>query len=1043
MLVEGILNSLQTLFWAVVLLGLTIFIFGVLLVRMSQWDLPGTLAHESTKPFTSLPTAMWTLVQMATFDHWVKYVRGAGFTLGGAQGTAMAVVLLACVCLTGLGIMNLVVGILCHTAFKLEGRQVRMMGAETLVRQQEALELFRQGIMKHGTHLLKNHRYIDKQDFMNAIRDKNMQSLSAFLGMTTKDFEVLSLAFEEKNDVEIDGVIEAIGIIVLQAYFAKSIANNVKKHKAQTALRPVDLVFFCISLRQLESSLAKIDRNGKSLCALAFDALSVLYDRAEKSYTLMRMNQDTQWSPPIMATEVTESSLNVRKMEETANQFNLGSEEQRLVMPIDMLFGSFIAINGGFVGIQTAQDDNNEAVYWIDLGFTLVFTLEFILRGILLANLNFVHQSEDTDTDLNFFEQANRKVTRFYALKKSVRFKIFAPCPPGGTMRVFSAICASLKDVSVLFDFVIITLSLLDSVLIVQLRAAGVFDLDTSSLSVLRVFRLFRLAKLLRIFKLFPQLQKLVFALIETWRQVFWALVLILIILYAFSIYAVSMVGADAEKGSELWYLFGDLRRALLTGWQITTFDDWDIILMHLREGHELTLAFVFVLSVFLGLGLMNMAIGVLCESALSLQAQEDIDDQRAGLIVFLDAMKDLQETCNRELGAQILPASFIEQAIGLKMHPTNKDLSTAGQGMDDTIQHFLTPAALKHGESAVFRKKLESFFQKAGLHRLLVKRVFDKVDHGKTGYITVDDLTKGALVTKEDLAKVELYGCTAALRDVRSKCAAMNEHVLRMHSSMNTVLEEMNSIIQRKSHSDFVMREKSTEAGAEKRAYDASALRPSAEKALYEMARWSGEGPLPQIEEMGQITVAAGTGRVTVLGDEVVGSETAFRTEVQVGDVLMIEPMMAQKGGVGQAKKTIALAVSIVLSQTRLKISMFIRESVPENLTYIIARSVREEKDVDPLQDIHTQFASMAAAAPKQISPRSSQNLFEWDLRTKKRDIVNIHEAEARHRHLLTVKKALEFELYSTLEWPVISLCFQAMKAQVKPKPKSVALIW
>lgn len=75
MLVEGILSSLQTLFWAVLLLGMTIFILGVLLVTMSQWNLPATIA--TVPEFTALPSAMWTLVQIATFDGWVAFVRSA------------------------------------------------------------------------------------------------------------------------------------------------------------------------------------------------------------------------------------------------------------------------------------------------------------------------------------------------------------------------------------------------------------------------------------------------------------------------------------------------------------------------------------------------------------------------------------------------------------------------------------------------------------------------------------------------------------------------------------------------------------------------------------------------------------------------------------------------------------------------------------------------------------------------------------------------------------------------------------------------------
>ena len=51
-------------------------------------------------------------------------------------------------------------------------------------------------------------------------------------------------------------------------------------------------------------------------------------------------------------------------------------------------------------------------------------------------------------------------------------------------------------------------------------------------------------------------------------------------------------------------------------------------------------------------------------------------------------------------------------------------------------------------------------------------------------------------------------------------------------------------------------------------------------------MCKWFGEGSLPHIVGMGSLRVSTGTGKVTVLGDEVVGSGTAFRTEVQVGDI-------------------------------------------------------------------------------------------------------------------------------------------------------------
>ena len=127
--------------------------------------------------------------------------------------------------------------------------------------------------------------------------------------------------------------------------------------------------------------------------------------------------------------------------------------------------------------------------------------------------------------------------------------------------------------------------------------------------------------------------------------QVFWALVLILLVLYAFAIYAVSIVGDDAEEGSVTKKYFGDLRSALLTGWQVTTFDHWDEILKS-SKGNLLNLVVLLLLAIVLGLGLMNMVIGVLCESALGLQAKDELEVQRGDLITFLTAMKNLQEAC-------------------------------------------------------------------------------------------------------------------------------------------------------------------------------------------------------------------------------------------------------------------------------------------------------------------------------------------------------------------------------------------------------------
>jgi len=445
------------------------------------------------------------------------------------------------------------------------------------------------------------------------------------------------------------------------------------------------------------------------------------------------------------------------------------------------------------------------------------------------------------------------------------------------------------------------------------------------------------------------------------------------------------------------------------------------------------------LLAIVLGLGLMNMVIGVLCESALSLQAKDELEAQRADLITFLTAMKNLQEASRTVLGDQILSTNILEQATGLKMHTRNQDTRALERfGSQKTLSKVshISLGGRENQKLQQFQKQLEESFAKAGLHRLLVKKIFDKVDHGRLGYMTVDDLTKGALVVKEDLAKVELYGCMAALKDVRAKCVKMNECIIKVHLSMQRVLEEMCSVVHRRYQKEMLG---SPDKVLNPSDYDASNLRPEAEAAVIEMCSWFGEGSLPHIQEMGSLRVSPGTGKVTVLGDEVVGSGTAFRTEVQVGDIILIEPMLVQKSGDAAAKKTLALSVAVVLSNVRVKIAGFLlAESVAEYVTFVIARGSDTSAP-----ETQAPFSGTTASVPKHMSPRSAQHLFEWDLQTQRRDVVNLQEAEKENLRLQTLKKEADAELAMVLQRPLLIMCVKAWKSQIKPRQKTVSLLW
>lgn len=256
------------------------------------------------------------------------------------------------------------------------------------------------------------------------------------------------------------------------------------------------------------------------------------------------------------------------------------------------------------------------------------------------------------------------------------------------------------------------------------------------------------------------------------------------------------------------------------------------------------------------------------------------------------------------------------------------------------------------------------------------------------------------------------------------------------MHLSMQRVLEEMCSVVHRRYQKEMLG---SPDKVLNPSDYDASNLRPEAEAAVIEMCSWFGEGSLPHIQEMGSLRVSPGTGKVTVLGDEVVGSGTAFRTEVQVGDIILIEPMLVQKSGDAAAKKTLALSVAVVLSNVRVKIAGFLlAESVAEYVTFVIARGSDTSAP-----ETQAPFSGTTASVPKHMSPRSAQHLFEWDLQTQRRDVVNLQEAEKENLRLQTLKKEADAELAMVLQRPLLIMCVKAWKSQIKPRQKTVSLLW
>ncbi|CAJ1349132.1 unnamed protein product [Effrenium voratum] len=172
--------------------------------------------------------------------------------------------------------------------------------------------------------------------------------------------------------------------------------------------------------------------------------------------------------------------------------------------------------------------------------------------------------------------------------------------------------------------------------LVVDLLSPG----DTTSransnlraLRLLRVGRLFRVVRIIRVVKFFRSLRTLVYSLVGTLRSLFWALLLLFLIIYIFGILFTDAVldhiieqqtaGADLEKQelADVATYFGTLYQSCLTLFKCIsdglTWNEPSTALTRIPLGDFWAQLFHFYIA-FCSFAVLNVMTGVFCNSAI------------------------------------------------------------------------------------------------------------------------------------------------------------------------------------------------------------------------------------------------------------------------------------------------------------------------------------------------------------------------------------------------------------------------------------------
>jgi len=161
--------------------------------------------------------------------------------------------------------------------------------------------------------------------------------------------------------------------------------------------------------------------------------------------------------------------------------------------------------------------------------------------------------------------------------------------------------------------------------------------------AVCRVLRLVRLIRMVRLVPMFRTFWSLVQGVLACGRTLLYTYLIIIMVLYIFSIFAVYVIGKNEafEGDINAEKYFGDVPKAMFTLFQVITLDSWSEIARPLMKKSSIIAPFFVVVIVVVTIGLLNLIVAVVVDAAFDRAKQDEalLAAQKHGQM-----MKDIKE---------------------------------------------------------------------------------------------------------------------------------------------------------------------------------------------------------------------------------------------------------------------------------------------------------------------------------------------------------------------------------------------------------------
>lgn len=594
LLVMGIYSSFKTLLWTVGLMLVVIYVEAILMRELYAKAYPDEYNNTFWK---TVWDSMLTFAQMATLDSWHDHVIQVQ-----DRYAPILVLIYIHLIFCGLGIMNVVVGIMVHSAMEVtkDDRQIGL--CTTASQQQAAVIAMRRELLSQQPMLLGYRTMWHRSECLDAVNTLLPHMASAGIGKD--DYLKLLMLAEDKyeNMVDIDKLMRV----------ALSLTGSISE-------RTMDL-WIVLSEHRISSERMQALNIGlmDALTHHRFFIREHRFEEAQAAPGTERLFTGVRKQKEISRPHVSKSKGMCELLDAVEDPVlaTLEGAQQRL----DIIFGAIVVLNGLLIGVRTDRnppEGSEEDLFWkrLDVYFTVAYSFEWMWRWLLVS------QEYERDSQLMFTMFPRRwlessKISTLKSLTKS--FPVY------------------MNDRFVLFDTSILLFTIIDFIGDRFFKAR----MGAASVRLVRIGRLLRLTRVLRAFRMLKELWVLCTSISASSRTLTWTVLLLSVVLYGAGVLLAELVGqhnhpAAARFSGVIVSMFTLLRMSTFDGWA----DDIRDLLKSDIPGLAGLLLLIFFILILCGMGIMNLVIGIMCEAAFAILKETEEKDMNMFMIRQAEAL--------------------------------------------------------------------------------------------------------------------------------------------------------------------------------------------------------------------------------------------------------------------------------------------------------------------------------------------------------------------------------------------------------------------